>query len=382
MIRFEHIYQQYKQHIVLSDISFTINPGELVVLVGPSGCGKTTTLKMINTLIKPTKGTVYINEENIAEKDPIELRRNIGYVIQQTGLFPHLTARENIEIIPRLERRNKEEIVQRTIELMEMIGMDGEDYLDRYPVQLSGGQQQRIGVARAFSCDPDIILMDEPFSALDPITRNQLQDELIELQAKLHKTIVFVTHDMDEAVKIADRICIMNNGKIAQYDTPENILKHPADEFVDGFVGRNKIWTIPELIRAEDIMIENVIRTTPNLSVEKSIERMRRNRVDSIVVTDEKYTILGMATAAHLWSAGNLAQPIEAVMQSAGVIFHPQDSILDILHHIVKHNIPYVLIADEQHRLKGMISRSNLVTVLSQPFVLESEINETQREEN
>ena len=214
MIEFRNVSKSYKNNQVLQDINFTIYDGEIVVLIGPSGCGKTTTLKMINRLIEPTAGEILINGENIMEKDPIALRRSMGYVIQQTGLFPHMTVRQNIEVIPRLEKRPAQEISRRTMALMEMVGLDPAQYLDRYPIQLSGGQLQRIGVARAFATDPDIILMDEPFSALDPITRSGLQDSLVSLQSKMKKTIVFVTHDMDEAVKIADRICIMYQGDI------------------------------------------------------------------------------------------------------------------------------------------------------------------------
>ena len=169
------------------------------------------------------------------------LRRNIGYVIQQTGLFPHMTIRENIELIPKLQKVDSEKIIENTKKLMQMVGLNCEEFLDRYPTELSGGQQQRVGVARAFANDPDIILMDEPFSALDPMTRSDLQDELVELQSKLKKTIVFVTHDMDEAIKISDMICIMKDGEVLQYDTPENILRNPVDEFVSNFVGKNRI---------------------------------------------------------------------------------------------------------------------------------------------
>ena len=224
MIEFRNVSKSYKNNQVLQEINLTIYDGEIVVLIGPSGCGKTTTLKMINRLTSPSSGEILINGENILEKDPIALRRSMGYVIQQTGLFPHMTVRQNIEVIPRLEKRPSEEISQRTLKLMEMVDLNPAQYLDRYPIQLSGGQLQRVGVARAFATDPDIILMDEPFSALDPITRAGLQDALVSLQSRMKKTIVFVTHDMDEAVKIADRICIMYQGHILQYDKPSASL--------------------------------------------------------------------------------------------------------------------------------------------------------------
>ncbi len=217
MIKFENISKKFKNTTVLSDVSFEIEKGKLVAIIGESGCGKTTTLKMINGLITPTSGKIYINNEDIGTKNVIDLRRNMGYVIQQTGLFPHMTIRENIELIPKVQNKNPEDITQQTYDLMDMVGLDCDKFLNRYPVELSGGQQQRVGVARAFATNPDIILMDEPFSALDPITRSSLQDELVNLQSKLKKTIIFVTHDMDEAIKISDKMCIMDKGKIIQY---------------------------------------------------------------------------------------------------------------------------------------------------------------------
>ena len=241
MIEFKNVTKEFKDKVVLSDISMEIEDKRLTVLIGPSGCGKTTTLKMINRLIHPTAGDIFIDGENIDELDPVKLRRRMGYVIQQGGLFPHMTIRQNIEIIERLEKRDAGKIAENTKRLMKMVDLDPAEYLDRYPSQLSGGQKQRIGVIRALAGDPEIVLFDEPFSALDPVTRSSLQDELLELQEKMAKTMIFVTHDMDEAVKIADKICIMRGGHILQYDTPEVILKNPADEFVANFVGINRI---------------------------------------------------------------------------------------------------------------------------------------------
>lgn len=236
MIEFINISKKFKNETVIENLSMKIETGKITVFLGPSGCGKTTTLKMINKLISPTSGKILIDEIEIEKTNSIDLRRNMGYVIQQTGLFPHLTIKENIEIIPKLSKNNLKEVEEKTKNLMKMIGLDYESFKDKYPAELSGGQQQRIGVARAFSNNPKIILMDEPFSAIDPINRNQLQNELLKLQKIYNKTIVFVTHDIQEAIKIADKICIMKNGKIIQYDTPENILNFPADEFVKKFM--------------------------------------------------------------------------------------------------------------------------------------------------
>lgn len=236
MIEFVDVNKNFGEYHIIKNLSMKIEKGKITVIIGSSGCGKTTTLKMINKLILPTSGKIYIDGEDISQKDTIKLRRNIGYVIQQTGLFPHMTVKENIELIAKIENIDKNKMNMRTRELMKMINLDYEKFSERYPLELSGGQQQRVGVARAFALDPAIILMDEPFSAVDPISRRQLQDELVAIQKKLEKTIVFVTHDIQEAVKIADKICLLNNGEIMQYDTPENIIKNPKNDFVRKFV--------------------------------------------------------------------------------------------------------------------------------------------------
>ncbi|MFR3817513.1 MAG: ABC transporter ATP-binding protein [Fusobacterium varium] len=236
MIEFVDVNKNFGEYHIIKNLSLKIEKGKITVIIGSSGCGKTTTLKMINKLILPTSGKIYIDGEDISQKDTIKLRRNIGYVIQQTGLFPHMTVKENIELIAKIENIDKNKINLRTKELMKMINLDYATFFERYPLELSGGQQQRVGVARAFALDPGIILMDEPFSAVDPISRKQLQDELIDIQKKLGKTIIFVTHDIQEAIKIADKICLMNNGEIMQYDTPENIIKNPKNDFVRKFI--------------------------------------------------------------------------------------------------------------------------------------------------
>lgn len=321
MIKVENITKRFKNRTVLKSISFQIEKGEFVSIIGPSGCGKTTLLKMINRLIKPTSGKIYINGENIYNKDPITLRRNMGYVIQQNGLFPHMTIKDNIEIIPKLEKKKSEEIYKRTIELMNMVDLNPDEYLNRYPSELSGGEQQRIGVARAFANDTDIVLMDEPFSALDPITRADLQNELLNLQSKLNKTIVFVTHDMDEALKLSNKICLMKDGEIIQFDEPEKILKEPENEYVESFVGKNRIWDNPEYIRAQDIMtnINNNFGITgfftliankgkykkiPKIKYDENITSILKildeNKAESLHVINENKKIIGIITQNEL----------------------------------------------------------------------------------
>lgn len=371
MIKFRNVNKSFGRNIVLKDISFTVDKGNLVTIIGASGCGKTTTLKMINRLTKPTSGEIFINGENIRDKDVIQLRRGMGYVIQQTGLFSHMTVRENIEIIPKLSKASPEQIRKRTLELMDMVGMDPDQYLDRYPTELSGGQQQRIGVARAFATDPEIILMDEPFSALDPITRTQLQDELLNLQDELHKTIVFVTHDMDEAVKIADKICVMHQGSILQYDTPEELLKNPCNDFVAEFVGKNRIWASPEFIKARDIMIEHPACCGPDLSLRKGLEQMRFAKVDSLMVIDRHRHMQGIIRARDILPA-NLRNPVTTVgqvMDPHYVHATPADNIVDILSLVDENNVSTVPILDEAGGLCGLITKSSLMTTLSHQYL-------------
>ena len=368
MIQFINVSKAYKEHNVIENINLEINKGELVVLIGPSGCGKTTILKMINRLIEPSDGQIKINGTDIEAQDPIELRRNIGYVIQQTGLFMHMTVRENIEIIPRLAKMPVFEIVDRTVKLMETVGLP-EEFLDRYPNHLSGGQQQRVGVARAFAMNPDIILMDEPFSALDPLTRSQLQDELVSLQSKLHKTIVFVTHDMDEAVKIADRICILQGGRILQYDTPENILKNPAHGFVSEFVGSKRIWSSPQLIRAKDIMITSPKTTYPYVPMFKGLEKMRIDKVDSLIVIDEDNHLLGIVRARSILNSADKSLPVETIMTPARVTADTEENIVSLLEKINGLNISNIPVTDRDNRLAGLITNSSLVTTMSHQFI-------------
>jgi len=373
MIQFENITKKYGTVTVLSDITFKIEKGELVVLIGPSGCGKTTLLKIINRLIKPTSGNVFLNGESIFAKDEIELRRNIGYVIQQTGLFPHMTIRQNMEIIPRLQRKDKRQIAEKSLQLMEMIGLEPDLYLDRYPSQLSGGQQQRIGVARAFACDPEVILMDEPFSALDPPTRLQLQEELAQLQATVRKTIVFVTHDMDEAVKIADRICILNSGGVVQYDTVEETMKNPSNDFVAEFIGKNRIWSSPEFIKAKDIMIQHPVCAPPETTVLRCMYKMSQAKVDSLLITDRHKYLLGIAFAKDLRERDGKNAPVSQVMLTDYEFVNPETNIVDILQSVNRSNHSSFPVLDGEKKLHGLVTKSSLLTAVSQQYINDEE---------
>lgn len=370
MIEFKGITKSFKGNEVLKGINLEIQTGHLVAIIGGSGCGKTTLLKMINLLIHPTSGEILIDGEDITKYDVIKLRRRMGYVIQQTGLFPHMTIRENIQLISKLEKVDSKKLEDTTIQMMNMVGLDPSVYLDRYPTELSGGQQQRVGVARAFATDPEIILMDEPFSALDPMTRSDLQDELVGLQSKLGKTIVFVTHDMDEAIKIADMICIMKDGKILQYDTPENILKNPADEYVSNFVGKNRIWASPEYIKVKDIMIERPITTTKEASIMNCIEKMRYNKIDSLPVIDMKSRkLLGIVKPKNIRKQKDKTIKALAVMEKNFPKLYLEDNITSALKVVNDSHSSAVPVIDEDGILKGLITKSSLVTTLSQQYI-------------
>jgi osmoprotectant transport system ATP-binding protein len=242
MIRFEHVSKKYPNGtFAVKSLDLEIKKGEFFILIGPSGSGKTTTLKMINRLIDLSKGWVWINGKKISDYDINELRWNIGYVLQQIALFPHMTIAANIAVVPELKNWSKEKVAARVDELLRMVGLDPKEYRNRKPSELSGGQQQRVGVIRALAADPEIILMDEPFSALDPFSREKLQDDMLEIQRKLKKTIVFVTHDMQEALKLGDRICLMKDGEVVQVGTPHEFLTNPVNDFVREFVGSRKL---------------------------------------------------------------------------------------------------------------------------------------------
>lgn len=261
MIEFKNVTKRYGSKTAVEDASFYVKEGEFFVLIGPSGSGKTTTLKMINRLIPLTEGYIYFKDKPVSDYEVHEMRWDIGYVLQQIALFPHMTIKENIAQVPQMKKWKEADIDQRTAELMTMVGLDPDTYKNRKPAELSGGQQQRVGVIRALAADPPVILMDEPFSALDPITRESLQDDLTALQQEIKKTIVFVTHDIKEAMKLGDRICLFNEGRIEQIGTPEEFLTAPKNDFVQEFIGYQKEEneTIGEFIRADSAEAEEAV---------------------------------------------------------------------------------------------------------------------------
>lgn len=303
MIRMENVTKRYDASAAPSvdNLTLEVPEGSTVALIGPSGCGKTTTMRMINRLIEPTEGRIFVNGEDVTEADPVQLRRHIGYVIQNVGLFPHMTIAENIAAVPNLLGWDKAKIVKRTEDLLGLVGLDPQEMLKRYPRQLSGGQRQRIGVARALAADPAVLLMDEPFGAIDPIARSRLQDEFKQILKRVRKTVVLVTHDLDEAIRLGDRIAIMRAGKIVQYDTPDGILSNPADEFVANFVGIDRAIKRLSLFSVADAMLAGApsspaASVAASSSLREALSLMVAANSDVLAVVDAGGTVTGHLT--------------------------------------------------------------------------------------
>ncbi|ASB87303.1 betaine/proline/choline family ABC transporter ATP-binding protein [Bacillus sonorensis] len=365
MLKLDNVSKVYKGgKKAVSNINLDIEKGEFIVFIGPSGCGKTTTMKMINRLIEPTSGSIYINGENILDQDPVELRRKIGYVIQQIGLFPHMTIQQNIALVPKLLKWPEEKRKERAEELLQLVDM-GPEYLNRYPHELSGGQQQRIGVLRALAAEPPLILMDEPFGALDPITRDSLQEEFKKLQKSLNKTIVFVTHDMDEAIKLADRIVILRAGEIVQVGTPDEILRNPADEFVEEFIGKDRLLqSRPDIERVEQVMNLNPVTITSEKTLSEAIQMMRRHRVDSLLVVDEKHVLQGYIDVEIIDQNRKKAVTVGEVLNTDVYTVQQDALIRDTVRKILKRGFKYVPVLNENKRLVGIVTRASLVDIV------------------
>lgn len=291
VIRLEEISKQFpgQGSPAVETLNLEIPAGEIVVLVGPSGCGKTTTMRMINRLIEPSSGRIILGDDDVTRINPDQLRRRIGYVIQQIGLFPHMTIADNIALVPQLLGWNKPRITERVDELLELVGLEAATYRGRYPRELSGGQQQRAGVARALAADPPVMLMDEPFGAIDPITRDRLQNEFLRLQQMIRKTIVFVTHDIHEAIKLGDRIAILAKGsRVAQYDTPDQILAHPANQFVSDFIGPGASLRSLGLTKLSDVTLDVVPVVALDDSLDKARAMLARTQQDRALIVDDQ----------------------------------------------------------------------------------------------
>jgi osmoprotectant transport system ATP-binding protein len=365
LIEFQHVSKFYKGgKVAVDDINLSFDKGEFICFIGTSGSGKTTSMRMLNRMTDPSKGKILIDGQDIQKINPVELRRQIGYVIQNIGLMPHMTIRENIVLVPKLlkvpvEERNK--IAEKMIDLVEL----PREMLDRYPNELSGGQQQRIGVVRALAANQDIILMDEPFGALDPITRDSLQDLVKDLQERLGKTIVFVTHDMDEALKLANKIAIMSEGKVIQFDTPDNILRHPANEFVEELIGEDRLLQAkPDFTTVDEVMLNSAITITPEKSLQEAIKLMREKRVDTLLVVDNSHVLKGFIDVETLDQQRGKASSVGDILNK-DVFFVQKTALLrDALQRILKRGLKYVPVVDEQKRVVGILTRASLVDIV------------------
>ncbi|MEC2112418.1 choline ABC transporter ATP-binding protein OpuBA [Bacillus stercoris] len=366
MLTLENVSKTYKGgKKAVNNVNLKIAKGEFICFIGPSGCGKTTTMKMINRLIEPSAGKIFIDGENIMEQDPVELRRKIGYVIQQIGLFPHMTIQQNISLVPKLLKWPEQQRKERARELLKLVDM-GPEYLDRYPHELSGGQQQRIGVLRALAAEPPLILMDEPFGALDPITRDSLQEEFKKLQKTLHKTIVFVTHDMDEAIKLADRIVILKAGEIVQIGTPDDILRNPADEFVEEFIGKERLIqsSSPDVERVDQIMNTQPVMITADKTLSEAIQLMRQERVDSLLVVDDDHVLQGYVDVEIIDQCRKKANLVGEVLHEDLYTVLEGTLLRDTVRKILKRGVKYVPVVDENRRLIGIVTRASLVDIV------------------
>lgn len=365
MIRLEHVSKQFGSMIAVDRIDMEVPAGAVCVLLGPSGCGKTTTMKMINRLIAPTSGKIYVNGEDTALIDDVMLRRSIGYVIQQIGLFPNMTVEENILVVPDLLGWPKEKSRRRAAELLDLVNLDPSIFLKRYPKQLSGGQQQRVGVVRALAADPPVLLMDEPFGAIDPINREAIQDEFMKLQADLKKTIVFVSHDIDEAVKMATRIAIFRNGRLIQYDTPDNILAHPVDAFVSEFVGSDRTLKRLRLIRVADAMMPEPPRVHAEDSLDTAVKLMEEHGHISVVMVGPRGRARGVVRLEEARERkGTVGEHLE---QLPGVV-NVRDDLRSAVSQMFTHGVTWLACVDDDGFYKGYITQKGITQVLGATY--------------
>ena len=354
MISVRDVSKQFPQSsgAAVNNLSLDIRQGEVVVLVGPSGCGKTTTMKMINRLVEPTSGTIEVDGTDVLQQDPVELRRRIGYVIQSIGLLPHRTVAQNIATVPKLVGWDEVRIRTRTDELVKIFDLDPE-FLPRYPGELSGGQRQRVGVARALAVDPPVMLMDEPFAAVDPIVRARLQDQFLEIQQRIRKTIVFVTHDIDEAIKMADRIAILNRGaKVEQYATPEQILREPANRFVEDFVGAERGLKRLALVKVSGIDVEEGPVVSPSATREEAVREMERFGFDWTSVVDGG-ELLGWVDRELLEGRSRVG---EVKPRKFGAYVTARDSLRQALDSIVTSRTQVAVVVNEGQQYRGILT--------------------------
>ncbi|MFC1902110.1 ABC transporter ATP-binding protein [Chloroflexota bacterium] len=356
MIRLEKVTKHYGDTLAVNGLSIEINNGEVCVIIGPSGCGKTTTLRMINRLIEPTSGRIFVDGREIHTSRPEQLRRLIGYAIQSVGLFPHMKVAENIAVVPELLHWEKNRVIKRTEELLTLVGLNPLEYASKYPNQLSGGEAQRIGVARALAANPPILLMDEPFGAVDPLTRERLQAQFIRIQQELKKTVILVTHDLDEAIRLADRIAIMESGKLVQYDTPEAILARPANKFVHDFVGTDRA-----LKRLSRISIKGMVKPSPSVSINTPVSEATSvcKQCRWVWVVDDEQRLIGWIDRLSLPEASSIKEAVVrgdpdeiAVTNSA--------TLRETLSRMLGQGLKSIPVVDDSNHLVGEVALSDI----------------------
>lgn len=365
MIRLEDltkIFRTPNRDVVAADkINMEIPTGEICILLGPSGCGKTTVLKMVNRLIPPTNGKIFINGEDTSQLNNIELRRNIGYVIQQIGLFPNMTIEENICVVPKLLGWDVKRAKTRAAELLDLVGLDAKQFLKRYPKELSGGQQQRVGVIRALAADPPVMLMDEPFGAIDPINREIIQDEFLKMQAELKKTIMFVSHDIDEAVKMGDKVAILRAGKIEQYDSPDRILAHPSNAFVADFVGTDRTLKRLRLVTAEQVADTTAPVAVRTARISDTRQSMASSGARFVVVIDGDQRPVGFVTSDELRGAsgavGDFAHPLPATVPLRA-------DLRAVVSEMFTHDTLWLACTDDTGRFAGVVTQPAVTAAL------------------
>ncbi len=364
MIEFKNVSKVYPDGTnAVKDLSMKIEKGELVVFIGTSGSGKTTSMRMINRMVELTDGEITINGKNIQDYNAVDLRRKIGYVIQSTGLMPHMTIYENIVMVPKLLKWDEQRMRDTAIRLLKHVDMDPDTYMDRYPSELSGGQQQRIGVIRALAADQEVILMDEPFGALDPITRETLQDLVKELQHDLGKTIVFVTHDMTEAIDMADKIAIISEGELVQFDTPENIVENPANDFVRSFIGENRLHRSDNDQVVEDVMITKPITVPRGTSLRNAVKLMRDKRVDSLFVVDDFNVLYGVVDFEAV-NRNPIDKTVDDIMRLPNYYVKKDTLLKDVTNRMLKHGLHTVVVLNDDYELEGILTRTSLVDMV------------------
>ncbi len=367
MIEFERVTKIYpgSNTPAVDAVTFTIPDGEICTVIGPSGCGKTTIMRMINRLHPITSGSIRISGQDVNEMNEIELRRGIGYAIQQVGLFPHMTVRDNIATVPKLLGWEKSRIDSRVDELLDLVNLEPGTYRHRYPKELSGGQAQRIGVARAMATDPPVMLMDEPFGAIDPINREVLQDEFLKIQAELKKTIVFVTHDIDEAVKMGDKICLLEAGRLVQFASPEEMLTRPKNRFVKDFVGADRTLKRLNLLKVDEVMIRDPLHCQTHQKCEEVLEFMQDENIRYLLATDRDGLFKGFVYHEFLVNHEGL---IEDVVQDTIVAVNRSCNLKDALSKMLSWEIGVLVVKDDDGKLLGVLNSATLHSVVGETY--------------